>query len=163
MLKDIAQLWLEGESYSNIYTRLNLNKIKISNKFCRIENIVDICEGGFGFDASLTFGSLNEILKSTISDDITDLLERLGLLQKRIKYGLPSKASIIIYELGFTDRVIALDLEQSIKLNIVFDLAKRNEIIRILKTDIELYNQVLAKYPTYFTVILQEVTNRTVN
>ena len=162
LLQEIAKLWLEGDSYFNIFKRLNLEKIKISNKYCRIENVVDICENGFGYDTSLLFGSIIEILKYKQEEEHTALIDRLNILQKRIKYGLPSYGSTIVYELGFSDRVIALEITQAIENDSETSLSSKTAAIRNFKISKNLYAGILDKYPSFFSTILNEVSNRVI-
>jgi POLQ-like helicase len=159
LLEEIAKLWIEGDSFFNIFTRLNLDKIKISNKYCKIENIVDVCANGFGYDVSLLIGSMIEILDYIIEDDINNLIDRLSLLQKRMKYGLPNHASIIVYELGFSDRVIAQDISQNIENISENRVSSRIDAISSIKINKELFRETLEKYPSYFSSVLDEVSN----
>jgi len=160
ILINIAKLWIAGESFFKIFESLNLAKLKVSNTFCVIENVVDICVNGFAFDASLIIGSMIEVLKYIIETDISDLIDKLSHLQKRIKYGLPSEGSIILYELGFSDRVVALDLEQTYQELANNIISSRSGVIRNFKLNKDEYKNVLDKYPSYFKMILNEVSNR---
>jgi len=73
------------------------------------------------------------------------LIRLLQLFQKRLKYGLPTEATIILYELGFSDRVIAQELSDLI----VGD--SRTAVRRSLKEKQTNIEAVLERYPRYFT------------
>ena len=65
-------------------------------------------------------------------------------MQQQIKYGLSDKIEILIYEMGFIDRVIVADLKKSLHI----DKLSRHNIRKILKTP-EAKN-IMLKYPSYF-------------
>ncbi len=52
-----------------------------------------------------------------MKEDNGSIITNLQELQKRMKYGLPSASSIALYELGFSDRVIALEIDSIINSN----------------------------------------------
>ena len=83
----------------------------------KIENTVDLCENGYGYDGSLIIGAMAEIADQYEKEDgdYSELVERLFMLQKRIKYGLPTITDIIIFEIGFSDRIISQKIKRSIK------------------------------------------------
>jgi uncharacterized protein (UPF0332 family) len=83
-------------------------------------------------------------LKPEDNDTISKLLE----LQKRFKYGLCSGAAITIYEMGFSDRVIAMELSEHIKSR------TRSRVLRMLKDNFTHMEKIIEKYPSYYLEIL---------
>lgn len=91
----------------------------------------------------MVFGAIIDIVSGI--DGITENAKNLiKLLQQQIKYGLPDKIEIIIYELGFVDRVIVADLKKSLNINTL----NRRDIKQMLKTT--LAKDIMLKYPAYF-------------
>jgi hypothetical protein len=104
---------------------------------------VDLLENKLAFGSSLFFGAIIDITSEI--DEITENAKKLiKLLQQQIKYGLPDKIEIIIYELGFVDRVITADLKKSLNINTL----NRHDIKQILKTTTA--KSIMLKYPSYF-------------
>jgi len=82
-----------------------------------------------------------------------DLINRLQLFQKRLKYGLPTATTIALYELGFSDRVIAQDLATSLNL----DATQKKNLVNALKKDRDGARAVMEKYPSYFQDRMDEL------
>lgn len=118
-----------------------------------MDHIVELCESGFAYDGALLIGSICEMIDLIGVEDNSDLVHRLHLFQKRVKYGLPTEAATAVYELGFADRVIAQELVE--KLGIEGDTkAKRIEGFRNrLGEAIE----ILSGYPAYFQARLDDL------
>ena len=70
----------------------------------------------------------------------------MQLFQKRLKYGLPTETTIILYELGFSDRVIAQDLAASLNLS----ATQKKDLVKALKRDRDGAKALMEKYPSYF-------------
>lgn len=114
---EVALSWISGASFGSILNELNQKDVKIlwgkaQRRELTVEHIVDICEGAFGYDGSLRIGAVADLLASQDSEDDERqaLIERLGELHKRFKYGLPQTSAIALYECGFSDRVVAQHL-----------------------------------------------------
>jgi hypothetical protein len=82
---------------------------RIGQRQPTIIHVVDICEGGLGFDGMLIVGAVADNFE-TIRPGETNVPSLLRLLQKQIRYGLPSDNPIRFYEMGFADRAIAQSL-----------------------------------------------------
>ena len=106
-----------------------------------------------GFDASLLLAAVTEFLQFIAPEKVGEVIPRLELLQKMLKYGVPSAASSALCELGFHDRALALDLSSA--LGVVND--QRHEVIRRLRDVPEIVTEVLSKYPSYFSHISDKV------
>jgi len=80
-------------------------------RYPTIEYVVDICENALAYDGMLVIGAVTELYTFGHPDDdaTSDMLRNL---QKRLKYGLPSSLPVMLYELGFSDRVIAIELSE---------------------------------------------------
>ena len=73
--------------------------------------------------------TLCEFIEMLDREGTGDPINRLQLFQKRLKYGLPTETTIALYELGFSDCVIAQNLAVS------FNLAatQKKELVKAMK------------------------------
>ena len=99
-------------------------------------------------------GALCEFIETLDSEGTDDLISRLQLFQKRLKYGLPTETTITLYELGFSDRVISQDLTMSLNLSV----SQKKDVIKALKQNQDEAIAVIEKYPTYFLERMNEFT-----
>ncbi len=150
VLRDITKKWISGTSFHELFRIADKNKCKIGKgirpRKVKIENIIDICEDGIAYDGALLLSALCEFIEILDREGTGDLISRLQLFQKRLKYGLPTETTIALYELGFSDRVISQDLAYSLNLSAT---VKRN-IVATLKQISDNANAVINKYPCYF-------------
>ena len=86
-------------------------------------------------------------------EDGSDLVHRLHLFQKRIKYGLPTETAIVAYELGFADRVIAQELTENLELA----GATKAKMIKEIRKRSGDAKEILSEYPAYFQARLDEL------
>ena len=75
-----------------------------------IEDVVDICTNGFAFDGMLLIGAVIELLNEKTVSGIGNLIRLMADFQKQLRYGLPNQKAILLYELGFSDRMVSMDL-----------------------------------------------------
>ena len=153
VLKEIAHGWIIGKSFSELLKIIRKRNTKMiwgsRRREFKIDHVVDVCEGALAYDGALLVGALCEFIETLDQDGTEDVINRLQLFQKRIKYGLPTESTIKLYELGFSDRVIAQALDAEIR---PFDGSNYN-----VKDHLEVFQgealDVLEKYPSYFTHI----------
>ena len=112
----------------------------------KIDHVVDVCEGTLAYDGALVVGAVCEFIETLEQDSTGDLINRLQLLQKRLKYGLPTETTIALYELGFSDRVISQDLAESLDLAVT----QKKDLVKMLKRDRTGSMSVMEKYPVHF-------------
>lgn len=153
---EAALQWISGASFGTIFKELNQKDVKIlwgtKKRKLTVEHIVDICEGAFGYDGALRIGAVADLLASQNSDDEERqvLVERLGELHKRFKYGLPQTSAVALYECGFADRVVAQNLS-----NVVGNAPKtRLGAISTLAEQRVAAEKFLEGYPKYFQICL---------
>lgn len=150
ILLEMVKKWVSGCSFSEIYQFSKDNDCKLGYgtrpRKIKIENIVDIFEGGIAYDASLFVSTLAEFTNLLERNDKIKLFNILQFFQKHLKYGLPTKTAIALYEMGFADRVIAQDLALSLGLISI----EKQKIIEELMKNKEKSQEVMAKYPSYF-------------
>lgn len=157
ILKEIAKKWISGTPFHELFRIADKNKCKLGKgkrpRKVKIENIIDICEGGLAYDGALLVSALCEFVEMLDREGTGDPINCLQLFQKRLKYGLPTETTIALYELGFSDRVIAQDLAASLKLA----ATQKKDLVKALKKDRDGANAVMEKYPRYFQERMNEI------
>ncbi|MFK5975749.1 MAG: DEAD/DEAH box helicase [Sulfurovum sp.] len=149
-LENIVINWIGGISYFEIFNNTKNNNIKIGNRNLTIEHIINICEQALSFEGSMILSTLIELLElQEESEDRESLKENLKFVQKQIKYGLDTSNKIIIYELGFSDRVISQDLERNV---CSIPSLSRFDIKNSFRSNSTLVEGILNQYPSYFRV-----------
>ena len=150
-LKCATKKWIEGVSFFELFNILQGEKIN-SRDYIKIEGCVNIFENGIAYSCSVLINAITEIVNLVDDQDYTSIINLLTFFQKQLKYGLPTIESILIYEWGFCDRVIAQEIAKIIpsiddkylmKMNI---LEKKDEILEILK-----------QYPSYYEIVLERI------
>jgi hypothetical protein len=155
-LKDFAQAWLRGDSFGAIHAAMvNSNaRIGLGAKPRRptTEHIVEIGEGGFGFDGAHVIAGIIEVYGLLRADADTDTVKTLQALHKRFKYGLPSQTAVVLYEMGFADRVIAIAIA-----NAIGPADSKATARRALRARRDTMSPLLEHYPAYFGEVFARV------
>ena len=117
-----------------------------------VEEIASICDGDFGYTASIIINSICEILKSNDTaseenneDNLLEVAENLQKLSQKLKYGLPEQTDIFVYELGFNDRFLAKEIRK-----IIGNHSKKDEVKKAIKRNRARINTFLEDYPSVF-------------
>ncbi len=76
----------------------------------------------------------------------------IALVGKRLKYGLPSRAAITLYEIGFADRVVSMALS-----GLFPHAVDRPSAVLALRSRAAEARGVLANFPSYFEAVLDEL------
>jgi POLQ-like helicase len=159
VLKEITKKWISGTPFHQLFRIADNNKCKLGKgnrpRKVKIENIIDICEGGLAYDGALLASALCEFVEMLDREGTGDTINRLQLFQKRLKYGLPTETTIALYELGFSDRVISQDIATSLDLV----ATQKKKIVKALKQDRDGAKTVIEKYPSYFEKRMNEITS----
>lgn len=153
-LLPLTERWIAGVSFGELLEDLDAAKCRFGDKRPlkpTAEIVVDICESGFGFEGMLIVGAVAEMF-ALLRPHETDVQELLKQLQKQIKYGLPTRLSVTLYELGFADRIIAQELAALIG----GALARKRVISRLRRREVPV-RKLLRRYPSYFTQVLNDL------
>ena len=151
----LAVRWIQGFTYHDLIahaTRAGATKPWGEKRRHRLNNadVLDFLENCLGFDCSLVVAAVGQFLFGATglnSESAASLTE----FQKALKYGLPSKLAVSVYEAGLADRFIAYDVALSLSLvgyeghHFVPALAEHRDVV----------SEVLQRYPSYFTDVLQ--------
>lgn len=157
VLIEITKKWISGTPFHELFRIADKNKCRLGKgkrpRKVKIENIIDLCEGGLAYDGALLVSAMCEFVETLDREGTGDLINRLQLFQKRLKYGLPTETTIALYELGFSDRVISQDLAASLNLS----ATQKKDLMKALKQDRDGANAVMEKYPSYFQERMNEL------
>lgn len=155
--------WMNGEPYYQIFERLNELDARITagtqRRRLKLEHVIEVCDNALSYDGTLVIGAINEFILSNNGKEDSDLSERVSLFQKRLKYGLPNQTDIAIYELGFSDRTLAMSLSALIE----FPNSYKQNMIRNLQQHYDTVMNLLNRYPTYFTSVIENLTQNPSN
>ena len=154
--EDFAKGWIAGDSFGELHDHMLENEVRIGSgarpRKPTVENIVEMGEKALAFDGAHVLGAITELFELQSQGEEKATVLMLHALQKRIKYGLPSKLSIFLYEAGFSDRPLSIDLAEIIS-KISPRMGKKGTL-RAARRPIE---KVLAKYPNYFQDVFKQI------
>lgn len=142
------QMWIAGVSFGDIYEELTRRGVKIRASKIRPDDVVSLCEGAFGFEASMIAASLADLSEAV--DDNTR--KAFGKLQRSLRYGLGKPGEIALYEAGFSDRFIVQALAERFG-----GATSRSTIRAICRSDKENITTILNSFPAYYTKVLTEI------
>jgi replicative superfamily II helicase len=155
---NMASMWIGGASYKQIFDYATENDVRIIRRKKEanvlLEEIIDICENGFGYASTLIINAISELLH-LLHEGSDSACELLGELSKQMRYGLPSKKSIIIYESGFGDRVISLRLAAILKGT---PFKNKRQLRKVATENKSELMEALAGFPRVFTQSMVEIT-----
>ena len=157
-----AKGWLAGDSFKTLLGRLDNAGAFIPQKSKKkkfdIDAVVNLCEQTFGYEFSLYIAAVKASFALQVgSEDIAaEISGYADLLQKRLKYGLPSQDSVSYFEVGFAERVVAQELALSVGWEPAKNSVDAKTFIRRHPDDAE---SVLSKYPAYFLNVFERVTS----
>lgn len=155
----LCQSWMSGESFPRIF-ELCQDMTYSATRRLTLDNVVDLCEGGFGFDLSLVVGSISELsgLALQEEEESRQIKDKLYFLQKVLKYGLPNKSPISLYEIGFSDRQLSLDISERMAMEDEILFAK--DIRERFEENQEAQTYIRDNYPEYFSEKMEQVLKR---
>lgn len=159
VLKEIAHGWISGKPFNDLLEIIRNRKAMMiwgtRKREFKIDHIVDVCEGSLAYDGALVVGAVTEFIETIDQDGTKELINRLQLFQKRLKYGLSLDTTIGLYEIGFSDRIIAQDLASAIGIT----TGDKKELIKSLKKNKDKAHLIIQKYPKYYHEILSKYNN----
>ncbi|MDK8324981.1 DEAD/DEAH box helicase [Lactobacillus iners] len=153
---DLLKMWINGKSYIEIWSYAkSVNLLVERGKKSRdisLEDIITLCDSDFGYASLTIIQAIIEVLNT--KDCSENIQENLSDIIYRIRYGLPNKESVFIYELGFADRIISQKIADEIS---DFDCSTKKKTKSTIKSNREKLRVLLADYPSYFLDRLQKL------
>lgn len=153
---DLLKMWINGKSYIEIWSHAkSVNLLVKRGKKSRdisLEDIITLCDSDFGYASLTIIQAIIEVLNTKNCSE--NIQENLSDIIYRIRYGLPNKESVFIYELGFADRIISQKIADEIS---DFDCSTKKKTKSTIKSNREKLQELLANYPSYFLDRLQKL------
>lgn len=157
----LVEGWLNGDAYEILLTRMTAANAtypygRQRRKF-NIDTIVGICESVFSYEFPLYLAAVCESIMSLAPfDEGEKLAKRTQELQKRLKYGLSDRKSVMLFELGFAERVVAKAVG-----NAIWDMANTvEEVRRLLPLFEEDIRDILQNYPSFFADFFKNIMSQ---
>jgi len=150
-LKEVVRGWFHGQSFAVLHAILAEEDIRIGNHHPTVEHVVEICEVAVFYEGMLLINAVRELLGLTRPGD-TATVEKLNLFQKRLKYGLDSMTAIVLFEMGFSDRVISAELA-----GLIGAIRSRAGAISRIRHVTAQAREMMGKYPAYFSSRLEAI------
>lgn len=94
----VIERWIGGATFIVILQLLVEADIRIggNNRYPTVEDAVAICEGGLGYEGAMILATIADLAEG----DAGELPGAIALLQRQMKCGLPSLASLVSSKLG---------------------------------------------------------------
>lgn len=112
-----------------------------------MSDVISICDNGLGYETSMILNSINNILEELVGEKI-DVITKLT---RRLKYGLSLDKEINIYELGFSDRIVAQVIGQEI------NSQSKDQIKNEIKRKSAGIEDKLSDFPSYYIQLINEI------
>ncbi|WP_305824887.1 DEAD/DEAH box helicase [Massilia brevitalea] len=156
----LAEGWLNGQNYEKLLKIMNeLGATYAYGKQRRkfnIDIVVGVCETVFSYEFPLYLTAIGESISDSAPFDEGEKLVKLtNNLQKRLKYGLPDRKSVLVFESGFAERIVAQAVGAEIW-DMADTVAEVKRLIPLFQGEIE---EVLQNYPSFFTDILGDIVS----
>jgi RAD3-like DEAD/DEAH box helicase/helicase-like protein len=157
VLRDIALGWIHGQPFHELASIPGSVDARLVTKKRRrelkLQDVVNICENALAYEGTLALGAVTEMVGLVDLEEGAPLVGALKELQKSLKYGVPFSSAITLYELGFADRVIALELSSLIGSR----GADRTSVVKKMTRKEQQVRELLGQYPAYFAKRLDDV------
>jgi len=151
-----AKRWIVGDAFGALHDSMIAANVRIGLgaklRKPKVEHIVEMGENALGFDGAHVLGAITELYQLLSSDAKDTAVPALQKLQKRLKYGLPSDVSILLYEAGFADRPLAIELAL-----LVPETRGRATLQAEMRRSREAIEEILDRYPQYFQQVYERV------
>jgi len=151
----LAKQWIKGESFESMFATITKNNVRLGHgkkpRKPKVDHAVDVGENAFAYDGMLVIGAVRELFELKHPADSTPI-ELLAFLQRQMKYGLGSLTSVLLFEIGFADRIVAQKLE-----GVVDAAPSRRRLVRRMRENSAPVREALAEFPAYFTSVLDSL------
>jgi POLQ-like helicase len=155
ILAEFTRGWLSGQPFHQLLALLSTAEVRFGtgkgSRHVRLDHVVELCENALGFDGMLVVGAIAEIVENQPAGD-QRAADNLRSLQKRLKYGLSTATEIAVFELGLSDRVIAIEVAKLIGL-----APSRGTAARGIRRNSEQVRTTMQRYPVYYQRILRRI------
>ena len=145
IVRDCLDSWVSGAPFFEIEAHLESAKIRSATRSRQYtaDDTVDLCQNAFGFEGSLILGALGELLIQAEEEATADMVSQL---QRLMKHGVPTDVEYELHEMGFTDRVIAGQLAESLHV----EDADRDALALAMKEDAATLAEMATGWPAVY-------------
>lgn len=160
-LYQLARGWLAGKPFKQLLADLDAvdagYPFRNSLKSFTIDAVVDLCEQTFGFQFTLVLSAVRSAFEvvSFTEEEAGQFAVYADLLQKRLKYGLPSQDSISYFEAGFSERVVAQKVAVEVFWEVADSVTAARSLVRKYAEDV---GGMLKTFPSYFESVFDSIT-----
>ena len=157
----MAKRWIAGDAFGTLREMMVAKGVKVGlgvrPRDPSVAHIVEMGENAVGYEGAHVIGAISAVfdylLSAGVEDSDGEHLKVLRVLQKRLKYGLPAGPSILLYEAGFADRPLAVELAK-----LMPQISSRNGIGDAIRDERAAVKAILDRYPQYFAKVFERVT-----
>lgn len=153
LLYGIAQEWIAGRTYGDLTEYVSKHRIMIYKRkhfqIMSLQDVIAFCDSFLGYDCTLILAAVIENI-AYLGNNIS-MNDTLKMLSKRMRYGLAEQTSILLYEMGFNDRGVAVQIGNM--LDEEYQPGSKKELMILIRNNTELDERIrleLEKYPSYF-------------
>lgn len=132
----ICDLWVDGKTPFEMHTIADND----------MNDIDDVCSKQISYELSFFIGNIRDLLADSTGLFKDELEEELSLMQKKVKYGVPTLTALSICEKVFYDRLLAVKISDVLE----DDDISEDEIIISIQQRKEEIMELLNVYPEFF-------------
>lgn len=132
----ICDLWVEGKTPFEMHTIADND----------MNDINDVCSKQISYELSFFIGNIRDLLADSTGLFKDELEEQLSLMQKKVKYGVPTLTALSICEKVFYDRLLAIKISDVLE----DDDISEDKIITSIRKKKEDIEKLLKGYPKLF-------------
>ena len=146
---DFAKEWIAGTSYIQLLQFLHdqgsYYQAGTKRRILKMDHVINLTDSVLSFDTMLFIGAIADIAEGKGLSEET--IERLRILQTRMKLGLSNDLEIWLYSQGYVDREVCKLLASSLG---AAGVPMENFDYRILKKYSQIVEKCLLPLPSYF-------------
>ncbi|MPW27063.1 DEAD/DEAH box helicase [Alkalibaculum sp. M08DMB] len=149
---NIGLMWKNGNSYFDILTYSQKEEFQILKRGklrnFDLDDIIKICDSVLSYDSTVIISAIGEVVSSKV-EELHQINKVFRQLNNELKYGLEYGTAIILYDLGFSDRVISQKISEFFTSNKINIFSKENAKKQLIK-HYDFIEQILDDYPSVF-------------
>lgn len=149
----IGLAWIQGFSYVKILDICIQNNVQVIKrkklKIIELDDVIKICDNVLSYDTTVILSAVSEVVQA-MTEDKNQIIDLFTRLSSELKYGLPYGAPIVIYEIGFSDRVVSQEIARYFIENNVY-ITSKHDGRRMLKKHHENVEKILEPYPSVYS------------
>lgn len=160
-LFNLTQGWLAGKPFKQLLADLEAVEAGYPFRGGRqgftVDSVVGMCEQTFGFEFALVISAVRSAFEaaSSTEEEAVVFARHADLMQKRLKYGLPSQDAISYFEAGFSERIVAQKVADAVFGEVANSSSEARLLVRKYADEVR---AIVKTFPSYFESILDGIT-----